>query len=959
MTSSSPFTWAFLALTFCIAKVGSSQLCNTQGATTGAGNPGSNGVSSAPSISSNGRYIAFSSNASNLVSDDTNGLADIFRFDRVTGSVQRVNLNSTGAQANGSALPLSGPPAISAAGYFVAFASSASNLAPNDINSSSDIFVRLTNQGVTEIVSIGLSGNPANGHSVMPSISSDGRYVAFLSNASNLVDGDTNNVGDIFVYDRQLGTTERVSVSTSGGQMTHPLGSSDPRISSDGRYVLFSSQDSSLVAEDTNGFRDVFLRDRVLGTTERVSVGNARLQTNGPSDLSSISADGRFVAFASGADNLAPGDSNSGTDIFVRDRVAGITQIVSVGTTGNFGNYSSTSPRISADGRYVVFESPSTNLVPSDTADNTDIFVRDRQNARTELVSVNTQEIGGDGNSSFPALSPEGRFVAFVSLSTNLVPADNNGFADIFLRNRICHTLDCNQNGIDDYLDIANGTSTDCNSDNIPDECNSSDCNGNGIPDTCDLVTGTSVDCNNNQVPDECEMTDCNANGILDFCDVASGVSQDINLNGTPDECEAPQEIFVDASAASDVGADGSPANPFKSIKAGVNWGLSGDVVRIRPGIYTGNSNKGILLNGRKLVIQSTQGANQTILDLGNNGTAFLFVDGDNERVVLDGLTIRGARTAISVAYNASPRIRNCVLTQNNTPFSGGAILVAGAGANPTFESCTISNNGAGSLGGGAFVVLGNPRFLRCTFLNNVGSYGGGGIYAERSTSGPWIEGCRFIGNSGLAGGGVMVEGTNALLLDSVFQDNISYSTGGGVHCSSLPQSSPSDEVADGSRVINCTIVENTTTNLGGGVFFGGLTTGNLENTILWDNQSNNGDELAVSGWSLTGTYPASVVVRYNDIKNGQPGIHLSYGAALQWGAGNIAVNPLLGSGGYHLRAGSPCLDAGDPLRVLLAPTETDIDGAARIQGTRVEIGADEVLSPTTLPKTRGGYHPY
>ena len=221
---------------------------------------------------------------------------------------------------------------------------------------------------VTERASLDSTGALANAINIerfCPTLAADGRFVAFGSDATNLVTGDTNAVSDAFVYDRVTGTTERVSVSSAGAEANGT--SFAPAISADGRFVAFPSEATNLVPGDTNGVTDVFVRDRLTGTTERVSVSSAGAEANGTSFAPAISADGRFVAFPSEATNLVPGDTNGATDVFVRDRLTATTDRVSVDSAGAQANDRSDFPAISADGSVVAFVSTATNLVPDDT----------------------------------------------------------------------------------------------------------------------------------------------------------------------------------------------------------------------------------------------------------------------------------------------------------------------------------------------------------------------------------------------------------------------------------------------------------------------------------------------------------------------------------------------------------------------------------------------------------------
>jgi Tol biopolymer transport system component len=274
------------------------------------------------------------------------------------------------------------------------------------------------------------AGVEANGRSSSSALSADGRFVAFSSAASNLVAGDTNGYSDIFVRDRRTGITRRVSVSSNGVEGNEDSG--DPAISADGRFVAFSSDASSLVTGDGNNARDVFVRDRRTGTTRRVSVSSAGAEGNGESLNGALSASGRFIAFDSLASNIVSGDTNGYRDVFVRDRRTGLTRRVSVSSAGAAGNQSSFGPVLSADGRFVVFASAASNLVARDTNGFTDVFLRDRRAGTTRRVSVNSRGVGGGGIDR--AISGDGRFVAFVSGASNLVPYDENGSPDVFVR---------------------------------------------------------------------------------------------------------------------------------------------------------------------------------------------------------------------------------------------------------------------------------------------------------------------------------------------------------------------------------------------------------------------------------------------------------------------------------------------------------------------------------------------
>jgi Tol biopolymer transport system component len=392
---------------------------------TGAPGAGNSSGSSTPAISANGRYVAFDSLALGLVPGDTARENDVFVRDRKLDATERVSVSSSGRQGNVHSFT----PSISADGRYVAFESRASNLVPGDRGSTLDIFVRDRKLDTTRMVSVTSSGDRGNGASYAPAISADGRYVAFSSRAQ-LVPGDRDGkTPDVFVRDRKRHTTRRVSVASSG----HGGGGEFPVISANGRYVAFVSE-GNLVPGDSGPHRDVYVRDRKLHTTRVVSVSSTGHRANDESFPSSISADGRYIAFSSSATNLVPGDTNHAVDAFVRDRKLHTTSRVSVSSSGHQGNFLSTSPAISANGRYVAFDSLANNLVPGDTNGVDDVFVRDRQLHTTRRVSVATAGNQANKGSQQAAISADGRFVAFVSDATNLVPGDTNPWIDVFVR---------------------------------------------------------------------------------------------------------------------------------------------------------------------------------------------------------------------------------------------------------------------------------------------------------------------------------------------------------------------------------------------------------------------------------------------------------------------------------------------------------------------------------------------
>jgi trimeric autotransporter adhesin len=390
------------------------------------------------------------------------------------GVTDRLSVAGDFAEANGDSQSV----AISADGRFVAFVSSASNLVPGDTNAFQDIFVRDTCRGspagctpsITR-VSIAGDGSQGNAESFAPAISANGRFTVFLSSSTNLASGDTNGTEDIFMRDTCIGasscipSTTLVSLASDGSPVIGTI--SAPAISADARFVAFASSALTLVPGDSNGTLDVFVRDTCIGassctpSTALVSVANDGSPSVGHSSSPAISANGRMVSFVSTATNLVAGDTNGMDDIFVRDTciaASGCTPStvrVSVDSAGVQGNGQSFLPRISGNGRHVVYSSWASNLVAADTGNNHDVFVRDTCfgaagacTPSTVRVSVNTGGTQADASSGGPAtqgatISADGRFVAFGSRATNLVANDTNGAFDIFLRDTCAGASGC------------------------------------------------------------------------------------------------------------------------------------------------------------------------------------------------------------------------------------------------------------------------------------------------------------------------------------------------------------------------------------------------------------------------------------------------------------------------------------------------------------------------------------
>ncbi|MBI1851397.1 MAG: PD40 domain-containing protein [Planctomycetes bacterium] len=409
----------------------------TRVSVTTEGYQADNSVSEAV-LSADGRYVAFTSASYSLVAGDTNRTEDVFVHDRLTHETTRVSLGPNLVQGDMS----STSPALSADGRYVAFVSRARNLVAGDTNDLEDVFVRDRLTHVTERISVSSDGlqamSPNNVGSSRPVLSLDGRFVAFESFASNLVPNDLNIATDIFLHDRQTGVTERVSVNAVGLQLN---GSSfRPAMSADGRYVTFETAARGVVVGDTGNHPDVFVRDRVAATTELVSVNSAGVQGDRDSQYGSISADGRFVSFSSVATNLDPNDQNVVDDVFVRDRIAQTTTRISTTWTHGSGNSVSFGTALSHDGRFIAFESVATNLLPGETDNTYRIFLHDRVLGVNVRLDVGSSGAGGVGvldpssANPFCSLSFDGRFAAFASRATDLVEGDTNNVSDAFVR---------------------------------------------------------------------------------------------------------------------------------------------------------------------------------------------------------------------------------------------------------------------------------------------------------------------------------------------------------------------------------------------------------------------------------------------------------------------------------------------------------------------------------------------
>lgn len=385
----------------------------------------------APAISGNGRFVVFVSTDPGLVPGDTNGVQDVFLRDLAQGTISRISVNSAGGEANGASFA----PSISVDGRRVAFHSEATNLVPGDTNGTLDVFLRDVPTTTTRRVSVTHLGAEAlGGDSIGGVVAGDGHAVAFRSWATNLPSApDGNGLADIFLWTEAAGGAERVSLSDSGGDPNQE--SIGAAISYDGRHVAFYSMASNLTPAgvDGNGAFDVFVRDTLAGTTALASRDGGGAIGNGDSSLPSLSGDGRYVAFRSAASNLVAGDANGATDVFRRDLLLGVTVRASLDSAGVEGDASSSEPSLSLNGRFLAFESEATNLVAGDSNALRDVFLRDMLIGQTTRVSVSTLGAEADLSCVEPSVDARGERVAFQSAATSLVTGDTNLAADVFV----------------------------------------------------------------------------------------------------------------------------------------------------------------------------------------------------------------------------------------------------------------------------------------------------------------------------------------------------------------------------------------------------------------------------------------------------------------------------------------------------------------------------------------------
>ena len=896
-----------------------------------------------PAISADGNYIAFNSNASSLVPGDTNSMSDIFVHDMQTGLTRRVSVDSNGAQGNGHSYR----PVVSENGRLIAFESDASNLVPGDTNGVRDVFVHDRQTGLITRVSIDSNGVQGNGTSFWPAITADGSTIVFHSSATNFAPDDTNLANDIFLHDMLSGETRRISVTSNGAQANND--SLFPSISADGRLIAFKSVAENLVTGDTNGVPDIFLHDRLTAETIRISKGFSGTQANNASDYPAISSDGHYVAFESNATNLVSGDTNAATDIFLYDIWTGTTRRVSVGPDGLQGNNTSLAASISADGRHIAFDSHASNFVAGDSNAQRDSFVFDLAQFKTTRVSVNSSNAEGNNQSGEVVVSADGQFVAFTSQATNLVPNDTNLRADVFVRRQevppppptatptpFLYTISGNA-GI-------GGATLNYQVDGIPRFVLS---NGSG---------NYSI-----QVPMGWSGTVTPSRPDTTFSP-ASRSYTNVQANQTLQTYLAT--LFIVNKNNSGPG----------SLRQALIDSISGVTIRFDPSLagQTITLASPLTIN-RNLTIDGS-GLEPPITLSGNRVTRILNIDAYYRLnlwsvILRDGLmsgtTYSTWGGAIYTNLYSLLDIKD-VTFLGNTAYQAGAIYGAGLSEITILDSEFTSNSSESS--GGAIYINGQAKLrLTNTLLNdNQAGHGGGAIVLD-SAGTRTLENNTFSGNRASTGGAIQIiqtSNSDVTLRNNLFAQNTSNSAVSGGGALYISQSS----IPAVLLIENNTFYANQAVNLGGAVYSSG--TSQLRNNTFSHNTASGAD--GSGGGSLLLSAPAGTDLFNNIFANAVSGGEcISLGSTYTTGsfnlvedgspacaslAGTIVSDPMLGpladnGGPTHtmaLLAGSPAINAGDNTNC----TTTDPRGVARPQGSACDLGAYEYIHPPTPTPT-------
>ena len=941
-------------------------------------------------------------------------LALAFALPASAQTVTRVSVSSTGQEANGATTAVT----VSESGRWVAMQSGATNLVAGDTNGVDDIFLHDRNWGTTTRVTA-TGGAEANGHCALPSMSGSGERVTFESTATNLVAG-YGPASQVYVHDRVAGTTVAASSVAGNGA------SSQAQISLDGKWVVFQSDATNLVAGDTNGVTDVFLAEVATGATTRVSVGSGG-EGNGASIKPTVSADGRWVTFVSSASNLVAGDTNGVDDVFLHDTLTGVTTRASVGSAGAQANGATVAGSISPDGGYVALASDATNLVLGDTNGARDVFVKVLGSGLVVRASVSSSGVQANGNSFFPGVSWYGSEVTFHTLASNLVLGDTNGVRDVYK-----HDLD---SGVTTLISAEPGGTA-----------------ASGTSWLADLDTGGRVTA-----------------FVSDAPDLVSG-----DTNGTSDAFVQLEKAtwYIDVAGAGS-GA-GTPANPYTSIQYAIDrpQTVGGDALLVAAGTYYEN----VDLRGKPVELRSLSGKDTTILDGGQAGSVVTLASGEGPGTAIEGFTIENG-SGVSTGYysygggiycdGADLDLSDCILQENSVQFfgRGGGLyarltilsvanciiqanaaeqglgmylegsttsvdgstvqdhLVAGSylvnpgtgigifceggkldlldsqilgnrllqagwtwagggvfasGADISVAECVVSNNATtqsydiGGPGGGIYAVGGSVLIRDSSITWNAAGTAGGGIYADNAT----IERCYIAGNFNLDyGGGVCLDGTSVMRDCHVDGNSAAYEDhyGGGLY-----------QYGGALLVDSCTFSWNLAAK-GGAMIVGNATVVDciLANNVVWSSWGTfaawgaaivGSSQTAVSGCLIynEGEFQINSLPRDGAILHGpmtldrcsiyssafcdssaihdaivsnsiirNEGTDVEFSGTAQSiyscvdggypGTGNIDEDPLFWDpegGDFHLRPGSPCIDAGDPT----SPLDPD--------GTIADMGA-------------------
>jgi CSLREA domain-containing protein len=1115
------------------------------------GVPG-NGNTSYYHISADGRYVVFSSTSSNLVTGDANAKIDIFLHDNQTGGTTRVSIDSNGIEGNGD----SDKPFISADGHYIVYHSSATNLVSNDTNAKTDVFMYDRQTGITTRLSLNSSGVEGNGDSFVPSMSADSRYVAFGSAATNLVSQDTNAKTDIFVYDRQTGNTVLVSTDSNGLQAN--ISSYNPIISGDGRFVAYNSAATNLVSGDTNGQGDVFLHDRKTGKTIRASISSTGSQASGgSSDAPSLSLDGRYIAFDSSAINLVSDDTNRAIDVFVRENEIALPSTVHVvnktsdtddGVCNEDCSLREAIATASA-GDSVIFNT----LLAGQTITFTSNLVIDKNLTITGSGLVPQPTLSGEDIAHLE-VSPG----ASVTISNLTMTHGNYGISSRGDLTIINSTLKGNSSysggaisSYDGSLTVQNstiaqnysyygggalylggsGTAKIINSTvagnqavyygggisingNVAVEIINSTFAGNSALQASEISisasTGTLAVTNSvfACTPAEANCYDYPPDSVTTTNSVISaGTLQDFGLveladNGGPTQtmalllgsplmdagddtiCANPPIHYQDQRGVSrpqgshcDLGAyeyeydlgvhyvkwdatganNGTAwANAFTDLSSALAAASSGEEIWVAAGTYkpTAGTDRtisfplksGVAIYGgfagnETLRPQRDFETNLTVLsgDIGlvddNSDNSYHVVIGSNTNrtAVLDGFTITAGNANGTSSNNlgggmyslyGSPSLDNVIFSNNSATSSGGGMF--NQQSSPLLQNVLFKNNYSATYGGGMYnVANSNANLTNVTFLSNTAGGPGGGMYNGNSNpivanvifsgnsastgagmnnyyssptltnitfsgnssnggggmkndfSNPSLNNVSFSGNSSSTGGGMLNLYSSPVLRDVSFSGNTASSSGGGMyngesnptltnvtisenfagyygggmdnHNNSSPvltnvtfysNSSPQS----GGGMMNVSNSNPTLTNVtfsgnssaSGGGIYNNTSSPTLRNVILWSDTDSAGAEIY--------NYNSVPSVTYSIVQGGYPGI------------GNLDADPLLGllqdNTGFTktmaLGAGSPAIDVGDDANC----PSVDQRGVARPQGVHCDIGSFEYVAPPTPTPT-------